>query len=101
MLFKLIILLSCLSDRGKKEKSPIIISLSPESQSLQPNVNLIQELVRIFYDLFKPACVIPCDETIFGVDNSVIPLYIVMQDVFEIIQENQWLNIELILLWIM
>ena len=51
--------------------------------------------------MFQDSCVIPSDATIFGVDNSGIPLYITMQDFFEIIQDNQLLNIAVIQLWMM
>jgi len=48
-------------------------------------VNPIQELVRVSYQMFQDSYVIPWDATLFGVDNDGIPLYITMQDVFEII----------------
>jgi len=93
-------LLSCLQSRGRKEKSPIG-GLSPESQPLQKIVNPIQELARVSHDLFESVCTIPLNETIFGVDNGGIPLYIAMQDVLNIIQGNQLLNITIIQLWMM
>ena len=37
----------------------------------------------------------------FGVDNGGMPLYITMQDVFEIILGNPLLNITIIQLWMM
>jgi len=58
-------------------------------------------LVRISHELFESACAIPWDETIFGVNNGGIPLYIAMQDVVEIIQGNFLLNIAVIQLWMM
>jgi len=73
------------------------LELQPQ---VQPYVNPIQELVRVSHQMFHDSCVIPWDATLFGVDNGGIPLYIIMQDVFEIIQGNQLLNIAIIQLWI-
>jgi len=53
-------------------------------------------------DLFQKPFAIPWDKTVFGVDNSDIPLYIHMNDVYEIIQGHQMLNIIVIIqLWIL
>jgi len=76
--------------------------LSPQVQpQVQPYVDTIQELVRVSHQMFQDSRVIPWDATLFGVDNGGIPLYITMQDVFEIIQGNQLLSIAVIQLWIM
>ena len=76
--------------------------LSPQVQpQVQPYVNPIQELVRVSHQMFQESCVIPWDATLFGVHNGAIPLYISMQDFFEIIQGNQLLNITVIQLWMM
>jgi len=87
-----------LQDSGMRQKSPIGGDLSPQ---VQPYVNQIQELVRISHQMFQDSCVIPWDATLFSVGNGGIPLYITMQDVFEIIQGNQLLNIIVIQLWMM
>jgi len=60
-----------------------------------------QELARISVELFHSPCLIRWDETIFRVDNNGVPLYILIQDVLEIIQENQIINIACIQLWMM
>jgi len=47
----------------------------------------------IVKDLFQKSLVIPWDKTVFGVDNSDIPPYVHMNDVYKIIQGHQMLNI--------
>jgi len=74
-----------LLNHKRNETSPIASDLSLEPKPLQPNVNPIQKFVRVSHKLFELACIIPWDATIFGVDDNNIPLYIAMQDVFEII----------------
>jgi len=81
-----------LQDDDRKDKSLIIGGLSPKSQPLQRGVNRLQKLARISHELFDTTCAIPWDETICGVDNAGVPLYIAMQDVLEIIQGSQLLN---------
>ena len=90
-----------LHERKRKEKSPIGGDFNPEPHpQLQPNVNPILELVKVSHELFEYACIILWDFIIFGVDNGNIQFYIVMHDVFEIIQGNQLLNIAIIQLWV-
>jgi len=43
-------------------------------------------LVGIVEDLFQKPLAIPWDKTVFSVDSSDIPLYVYMNDVYEIIQ---------------
>jgi len=58
-------------------------------------------LAGIVGALFQKLLAIPWDKTVFGVDNSDIPLYVHMNDVYEIIQGHQMLNIAVIQLWIL
>jgi len=59
---------------------------------------ILRRLVRVLHQYFR--ILVPWDATLFGVDNGGIPLYITMQDVFEIIHGNQILNMTVIQLWI-
>jgi len=88
MLFELIHFVSMLQGGGTKDKSPVLGDVSPGPQPLRIDVNPLQELARIFAELFWSPCLIPWDTNIFGVDNNSVPLYISMQDVIEIISGN-------------
>jgi len=85
LLFELIYFVYVLQDRGTKDKSPVD-DLSPRSPPLESKVNPLQELTRVCYELFNNPLQIPWDASMFGVDG--VPLYISMQDIFELIQGN-------------
>jgi len=52
MLFELIHFVDVLRDRGRKDKSPAD-NLSPRSSPLKSEVNPLQELTRVCYELFN------------------------------------------------
>ena len=93
-----------LQDCGRNLKSPNLSGLSSEPQppqQLQPIVNPIQELLKLSHDMFDSPCAIEWDQTIFGVDNGGIPLYVSIQDIIDVVQGTQMVNIAVIQLWMM
>jgi len=75
MLFELIHFVYVLQDRRSKEKSPAD-DLTPKSPPLESEVNPLQKLTRIYYELFNNLVQISWDASIFGVNG--VPLYISM-----------------------
>ena len=102
MLFKLIhfiILVTELWKVSEITKSWWFNSWDPATRATPDKCESNSRVASNSHDMFDSPCAICWDETIFGVDKGGIPLYISMQDVFEIIQGNQMLNIAVIQLW--
>ena len=87
-----------LQDQGSKKKS-LAEDLSPRSPPAELEVNPIQELTRILYELFNNVAQMPWDAYVFGMEG--VPLYISMQDILELVGGSQMLNINIIQLWMM
>ena len=87
-----------LQDQGSKEKSPAH-DLSPRSPPAKSEVNPLQELTRILHEYFSNPAQIPWKASIFGIEG--VPLYISMQDIWELVGGSQMLNINIIQFWIM
>ena len=85
-----------LQDQGSKEKSPAD-DLSPRSPPTESEVNPIQELTHILYELFNNPAQMPWDASVFRMEG--VPLYISMQDILELVGGSQMLNINIIQLW--
>jgi len=62
-------------------------------------VNPLQELTRLLYEYFNNPAQIPWKATIFWIEG--VPLYISMQDIWELGGASQMLNINIIHLWMM
>jgi len=87
-----------LQDQGSKGKSSAH-DLSPRSPPAELEVNPLQELTRILYELFNNPAQISWEPSIFGMEG--VPLYISMQDILELVDGSQMLNITIIQFWIM
>jgi len=72
MLFELIYFVYVLQDCGRKKKSPAG-DLSLKSPPLESEVNPLQELTRIWHELFNNPLEIPWDASVFGVVNAGVP----------------------------
>ena len=87
-----------LQDQVSKKKSPAN-DLSPRSPPAESELNPLQELTHILYELFNNPAQIPWNASIFGMEG--VPLYISMQDILELVGGFQMLNIPIIQLWMM
>jgi len=87
-----------LQDQGSKGKSPTH-DLSPRSPPTESEVNPLQELTCILHEYFNNLAQIPWKTFIFGIEGA--PLYISMQDIWELVGGSQMLNINIIQFWVM
>jgi len=82
-----------LQDQGSKGKSPAH-DLSPRSPPAESKVSPLQELTRILHEYSNNPTQIPRKAFIFGIEG--VPLYVSMQDIWELVGGSQMLNINII-----
>jgi len=87
-----------LQGQGSKGKSPGH-DLSPRSPPAESKVNPLQELTHILYEYFNNPAQIPWQASTLGIEG--VPLYILMQDMLELVDGSQMLNINIIQFWMM
>jgi len=87
-----------LQDQWSKGKSPAH-DLSPRSPPAESEVNPLQELTRILNEYFNNPAQIPWKASIFRIEG--VPLYILMQDIWELVGGSQLLNINIVQFWMM